>query len=162
MGRRRKTRAEIARNMGAIRSTGNRTEETLRKALHAAGLRYRKYSESLPGRPDIAFVGPRVAVFVDGDYWHGRLLIEGDTLAFRRRFRHLPREARAYWRQKLTRRVQRDREITARLQADGWIVIRLWESDIKNDVRPAAERIAKIVRGRTRLARQKRAATPRA
>lgn len=71
-----KSRADVARNMSAIRSEQNRTEVRLRKAIFARGLRYRLYRRDLPGKPDFVFVRESVAVFVDGDYWHCRLLIE--------------------------------------------------------------------------------------
>ncbi len=119
MTKRRKSRSETARNLGAIRSTGNKTEEALRKRLHAGGLRYRMYVGGLPGKPDIVFKGARVAVFVDGDYWHGRLLIEEGWGAVAAKFRHLSKKSRAYWREKLSHRVLRDRQVTADLRAMG-------------------------------------------
>lgn len=140
-----KPRNEIARNMAAIRSTENRTEAALRTALRRLGLRYRKYCRDLPGRPDIAFLMPRVAVFVDGDYWHGRLLIDGGTAGLEAKVARLAEPSRTYWRDKFTRRVQRDREITAALRSDGWLVLRFWESDLKTDVDRTARRIARAV-----------------
>lgn len=149
-GYRPKRRDEIARNMSAIRSTGNRTEVELRRALHALGLRYRTYRHDLPGRPDIVFPTQRVAVFVDGDYWHGRLLAEHGPAALEAKVSRLAEPSRTYWRNKLTRRVDRDRNITTRLNRDGWLVLRFWESDIRPDVAPAAQRIAAAVRRRQR------------
>lgn len=145
-----KPRAEIARNMSAIRSTGNLTETALRQALHGLGLRYRKYRNDLLGRPDIVFSGPRVAVFVDGDYWHGRLLIDGGPDALEAKVGRLAEPSRAYWRDKFTRRVQRDQEITTALRNDGWLVLRFWESDVKKNVDHAARRIAAAVRRRSK------------
>lgn len=149
-----KPRAEIARNMSAIRSTGNQTETALRKALFRLGYRYRKYSRDLVGRPDIVFPTEKVAVFVDGDYWHGRVLAERgpDVL-----YTTLRTENRGYWMNKFQRRVARDREVTEALRADGWHVLRLWESDVKRDLQSAVETVAAAVLER----RQSRPATIR-
>src|SRR6202023_2421361 len=78
-----KSAEEIRRNMSAIRSTDNRTERLLRSALHRRGLRFRKYVSDVPGRPEIVFRREHVAVFVDGDYWHCRVLQERGLSAFR-------------------------------------------------------------------------------
>jgi DNA mismatch endonuclease (patch repair protein) len=140
-----KPRDEIARNMSAIRSADNKTEAALRKALHRMGLRYRKYAADLPGRPDIVFPTERVAVFVDGDYWHGRVLREQGMDALRARIKTPQKE---YWLNKFQRRVARDDYVTGALEAEGWTVLRFWEGDIKKDVAPAAEKVARTVRER--------------
>lgn len=141
-----KDRAEIARNMSAIRSSENRTEVRLRKALFGAGLRYRKYARDLPGKPDIVFRRAKVAVFVDGDYWHARAVRENGI-------EHVSTLIRTptvpYWSGKFARRIEIDDAVTAALQEKGWHVIRLWESDTKKDVESAAREIAKVVRQRT-------------
>jgi DNA mismatch endonuclease (patch repair protein) len=131
--------------MRAIRSTGNRTETALRKALHGMGLRYRVYKGALPGRPDIVFPREKVTVFVDGDYWHARLLREQGPTVFRATLRTPTWE---YWFNKFQRRVVRDDWITADLENSGWLVLRFWESDIKHDWLPAAKKIASAVRKR--------------
>lgn len=143
-----KPRDEIRRNMGAIRSSENRTEAALRRALHGLGLRYRKYRVDLPGKPDIVFPTARVAVFVDGDYWHCRLLAENGARALAARLRRLPVENRRYWREKFTRRVERDREVTDALAGHGWLVLRYWESDVKKNVAAVADAVAARVRSR--------------
>lgn len=136
--------------MAAIRSTGNKTESALRAALHRLGLRYRKNRHDLPGRPDIVFSTQKVAVFVDGDYWHGRLLLEGGPDALESKVRRLSEPSQTYWRDKFTWRVQRDREITAALRREGWLVLRYWESDLKKDVNHSANLIAAAVRRRSK------------
>ncbi len=141
--RRPKDPGEIARNMSAIRSHDNQTESRLRRALHAMGLRYRKYVPELIGRPDIVFRKEKVAVFVDGDYWHGRMVHEGGVAALES---YYTRKQQTYWVAKLTRNVARDDRVTTELRASGWKVLRFWESDIKKDVAPAARRIAATVR----------------
>jgi DNA mismatch endonuclease (patch repair protein) len=145
---RRKDAAEVRRNMSAIRSSENRTEMALRHAVHALGLRYRKYASHLPGKPDFVFPLARVAVFVDGDYWHARELAEGKISTLQRRLSRLPTASRRYWWKKFRQRVVRDREVTAQLEAAGWFVIRMWESDVRLNVGRAASRIAVVVRRR--------------
>jgi DNA mismatch endonuclease, patch repair protein len=138
-----KSRAEIARNMGAIRSTNNRTETALRKRLHGMGLRYRKYVPGLKGKPDIVFTKSQVAVFVDGDYWHGREILEGGWEKFINRIQTPNKE---YWIQKMQRNIERDQIVTNSLKEAGWTVVRLWESDVKRNIDGAARMIAELVR----------------
>lgn len=133
--------------MSAIRSTGNQSETTLRSHLHRLGLRFRKHVTSLPGRPDIVFPGPRVAVFVDGDFWHARDLRERGSEAYWRDFRS---PNRPYWEAKFTRRIERDAQVSGELRRDGWRVIRVWESEVKADPDGVARRIAGLVKKSTR------------
>ncbi|MFC1400260.1 very short patch repair endonuclease [Streptacidiphilus sp. N1-5] len=107
------------RNMQAIRSRDTAPELALRSLVHAAGLRYRVAAKPLPGMrrtADLLFRPTRVAVFVDGCYWHGCP-------------EHFvpPRTNPGYWREKIGRNVQRDRDTDARLAEAGWLVLRFWE-----------------------------------
>lgn len=131
--------------MSAIRSRDNRTEMALRRYLHSLGLRYRLHQATILGKPDIAFVRERVAVFVDGDFWHARLLREQGLDALSSRLRN---DGKDYWITKFTRRVVRDDEVTATLNYQGWLVLRFWESDIHRDVAPTARAIEQAVRTR--------------
>jgi DNA mismatch endonuclease (patch repair protein) len=107
-------------NMRANRRSDTKPEMALRRALHGQGLRYRKdYRLDLDGgrvRPDIAFTARRVAVFVDGCFWH--VCPEHGTQ---------PANNTWYWGPKLTRNVERDRAADAALAAAGWQVVRIWE-----------------------------------
>lgn len=134
--------------MSAVRSKDTKPELLLRRALHQRGLRYRLHDRSVTGRPDLVFASPRVAVFVDSDWWHGRILQEEGETALRA---HL-RTARAdWWVAKFTRNVERDAEVTAALEADGWRVLRIWESEILASLETAIERVALAVKaGRLR------------
>ncbi|HEY5359780.1 MAG TPA: very short patch repair endonuclease [Streptosporangiaceae bacterium] len=109
-------------NMRANRRTDTKPEMALRRALHRQGLRYRKdYRLDLDGarvRPDIAFTARRVAVFVDGCFWH--VCPEHGTK---------PAANTWYWGPKLTRNVERDRAADAALAAAGWRVVRVWEHE---------------------------------
>jgi len=142
-----KPRDEVARNMAAIRSTENKTEVALRSELHKLGLRFRKYPPNVTGKPDFVFPSKRVAVFVDGDYWHGRRLLETGSAALAKTLRERPNVD--YWLTKFTRNAQRDEEVSADLVASGWLVIRLWESDVKKNVPVFAERIYRLLQKRT-------------
>lgn len=138
--------------MSAIRSTGGKAEVALRSMLHRRGLRFRKNDARLAGKPDIVFAGARVAVFVDGDYWHARVLREDGPRALQERIKT---PNRAYWIAKFNRRVARDDEVTAMLKADGWTVIRLWESDVRRALAEAADRVETAVRrGQGRIERK--------
>jgi DNA mismatch endonuclease (patch repair protein) len=134
--------------MSAIRASENRTEAELRRRVHGRGLRFRKYARELAGNPDFIFPTEQVAVFVDGDFWHGRLLLEEGVQAVRDRMRT---ENKAYWIDKFRRRVKRDGEVTDELETNGWIVLRFWESDLKNEMESAADEIEGAVRARRSL-----------
>ena len=98
------------------------------------------------------FPRERVAVFEDGNYWHARLLVDSGQDALDQRLARLPEASRHYWRDKFSRRVARDQEVTAALSAPGWLVVRIWESDAKRDIGRAAGRVAQAVRRRRRNA----------
>ena len=108
--------------MRGNRKTGSRPEASLRRELHRRGLRYRKNpalaTDAGIVRPDIVFSGPKIAVFVDGCFWHSCPL-HGNT----------PVTNRGYWEPKLRRNRERDRQVTATLVAEGWMVVRVWEHE---------------------------------
>lgn len=110
-----------SRNMRANRRTDSTPEVTLRKALHRLGYRYRKdlplvLEQGVRVRPDIVFTARRVAVFVDGCFWH----------VCPEHGRH-PTSNEWYWTPKLRRNMERDRLVTAALVDAGWCVVRIWE-----------------------------------
>ena len=140
---------EIRRNMSAIRSTGGKTEVALRSMLHRRGLRFRKNCAKLPGKPDIVFSRARIVVFIDGDYWHARVLRERGPEALEQRMKTRNRD---YWLTKFAKRVERDDYVTATLEEQGWAVIRLWESDVRSNLDAAASLIERSVqRGLERI-----------
>jgi DNA mismatch endonuclease, patch repair protein len=149
VGYRPKPADEVRRNMSAIRSRDNRTELALRKALFAAGLRFRLHRRDLSGNPDIVFVGARVAVFVDGDFWHARSLREKGIEAVRRAIRT---PTQSYWLAKFARRVVRDDEVSEALRKEGWRVMRFWESDVKRDLQKTVRAVVRAVKRRGRKA----------
>jgi DNA mismatch endonuclease (patch repair protein) len=118
-----------------IRSWGTAPERLLRRALRAVGLRYRISPRQIPGRPDIAFLKERIAVFCDGDFWHGR--------DWPRRKKALAGGSNAqYWINKIQFNRLRDRRTNRTLRALGWKVIRVWETEIKSDLEGAIDMIS--------------------
>jgi DNA mismatch endonuclease (patch repair protein) len=133
--------------MSAVRSKDNKAEVRLRKALWRRGYRYLIQSLSVLGRPDIVFSSRRVAIFVDGDYWHGRALIEGGPKMLREIIRG---DKYQWWESKLEKNIARDRDVTNELTLQGWNVIRIWESDIVRDFDAVlANVISELERNRT-------------
>ena len=115
-------------------------EVLLRSALWRMGLRFLKNVSSLPGKPDVVFPRQRVAVFCDGDFWHGR-----DWPSRRRKL--LRGHNADYWVAKLQANRRRDRRHDRELERAGWHVVRLWESDVLRDPQGAAEAVACRIAG---------------
>ena len=113
-------------NMRAIHSRDTHPEIELRKALWHAGIRYRKNWRALPGRPDIALTRQKIAIFVDGEFWH--------AIDHRDNPGEQVKANRAYWLPKLRRNVERDHEVDDALLARGWLVLHFWDSDILNNL----------------------------
>lgn len=109
-------RSEIMR---AIKSRDSNIEVLLQKSLSKQGLRYRKNVARLPGKPDIAFIGKRIAVFLDSCFWHGC-----------KRHCRLPASNRKYWTAKIKRNKDRDQAVNKRYKTMGWKAPRFWEHDL--------------------------------
>lgn len=129
-----------SRNMQAIRRTDTKPERELRSALHRLGFRFRKDVrvdlQTARVRPDILFPRRRLAVFVDGCFWHS-CPVHGRQ----------PGTNSAYWNPKLARTVERDREADAALHEAGWEVVRVWEHEQAAEaVRRVTDALAKIDR----------------
>jgi len=127
------TKAQRHKNMKNIGSTDTKPEVILRKALWNKGLRYRKNYAALPGKPDIVLTRQKIAIFVDGDFWHARGHQEnpGEQVATNKEF----------WQRKLARNVERDKEVIDELTTMGWLVLRFWESDIKNNLQKCIDEV---------------------
>ena len=125
------------RSMQGNRAKDTKPEILLRKVLWHRGIRYRKNYKILPGRPDIVLTRWHIAIFVDGDFWHARNHQEnpGEQIVGNSE----------YWRHKLSRNVERDKEVGDALTTEGWLVLRFWESDIKKDVDKVADEIMKYI-----------------
>ncbi|MDV7134523.1 very short patch repair endonuclease [Williamsia muralis] len=125
-----------SRVMSKVRSRDTKPELALRRAIHARGGRYRLHPRDVVGTPDLVVRSKKVAVFVDGDLWHG------NPAEWVRR--GLPDLASMFpnrtefWVRKIEQNVARDREVNATLRSSGWRVVRLWASDILADPDAAA------------------------
>jgi DNA mismatch endonuclease, patch repair protein len=136
----RETRSRV---MARIRSRDTKPELALRRELWAIGVRgWRCHPPGIAGKPDIAFTRRRVAVFVDGCFWHGH----PDFFT--------PGKSGAYWDTKIKRTQERDRLANEALSAADWHVLRFWDFEIEEDVRACAERVENALRldGATPLA----------
>jgi len=122
--------------MSRIRGRNTSPEILLRKALWSAGLRYRLHARTAGCRPDISIISQKLAIFIDGCFWHGCP-------------EHYvrPRSRNAFWDQKLFENINRDRRQTDRLEAEGWTVCRIWEHEIRESVEVVTERVLSITRG---------------
>ena len=126
--------------MRGNRKLDTRPEVRLRSAMHRAGMRYRKWrliaADDLRVRPDVVFPRQRLAVFVDGCFWHG-CPAHGSR----------PRANPEYWLPKLQRNAERDRRVDAALAAAGWSVVRVWEHEVTVEVHAAIERVRLALAG---------------
>ena len=124
------------KNMQAVKNKDSQIELLLRKELWARGLRYRKNVNRIYGKPDIVFIGKKVAVFCDSEFWHGYNWEER-----KKDFK----SHQEFWIPKIERNMERDAEVTARLESEGWTVIRFWGNEIKKNTAQCADIIEKAV-----------------
>jgi DNA mismatch endonuclease (patch repair protein) len=124
---------------GASRKSGTRCETKLSSLLWRAGARYRRNVDDLPGKPDIVFPGARLVIFCDGDFWHGK-----DWQARRKRL--AVGSNPGYWIAKIERNMARDREHTTHLEAQGWKVLRYWESEIHRNADTLVQEVLRELR----------------
>lgn len=134
-----RTKEQRRKNMQAVKNKDSQIEVMLRKELWRRGLRYQKNSKKVFGKPDIVFLGKRVAVFCDSEFWHG--------------FNWEQKQAeiksnRDFWLPKIERNIERDKEVNAVLEADGWKVMRFWGNEIRKNVETCADLIADALRER--------------
>jgi DNA mismatch endonuclease (patch repair protein) len=135
--------AVTSRIMGAIGNRDTKPEMLLRRELHRRGLRYRVRT-SVFGHPDLVFSKAQVAVFVDGDYWHGntwRLRGAGSLESYL-----AGRSNSAFWLKKIRTNIARDEDVSQRLTSEGWIVFRVWESDVIANPMICADQVERRVR----------------
>jgi len=122
-------------NMQRIKSKDTRAEVILRKALWKKGFRYRKNWAVLPGKPDIAITKHKIAIFCDGEFFHGK---DFDT-------KKKPETNAEYWEEKIKKNIQRDQVVEADLKGMGWTVIRFWSRDIIKDPDSCVKAVEEII-----------------
>jgi DNA mismatch endonuclease, patch repair protein len=115
--------------MSRVRTRDTGPELVLRRALWAAGLRgWRLHPKRVPGRPDLAWLGRRVAVFIDGAFWHGHP-------------DHYWGQSGEFWDAKIARNRARDARVNEELAADGWSIVRLWDFEVASDLESSVRRV---------------------
>lgn len=127
-----KTKEQISYNMSRVKNKDSKIELMLRHALWARGIRYRKNSKDILGHPDIVWKTKKVAVFIDGEFWHG--------YNWEERKKDIKSNC-DFWISKIERNIQRDRDVTTRLKSDGWIVLRFWGNEVKKQTDKCVEEI---------------------
>ena len=125
------------RCMQANRSRDTKPEQMLARELWRRGYRYRRNVRGVPGSPDICFKSKKVAVFVDGDFWHGN-----NWEVQKQRIK----TNRDFWYSKIERNQARDRRVNQRLTSMGWKVLRFWETDIKKHLSRCADQVEDVLR----------------
>lgn len=134
-----RTPEQRKKNMQAVKNKDSKIELLLRHALWSRGIRYRKNVKTVFGHPDIAFLGKKVAVFCDSEFWHGYNW-ENRKNDFKTN--------KDFWIPKIERNMKRDIEVTRQLTEDGWIVLRFWGEEIKKSPDTCAARISEILEKR--------------
>jgi DNA mismatch endonuclease (patch repair protein) len=129
--------ATVSAQMQRMPRSSSGPEMLIRRELHSRGLRFRVNHPRLPGRPDIAFTAARIAVFIDGCFWHS---CPDHSV--------LPKNNRDWWRSKLERNVERDREKDALLEKLGWTVLHVWEHEEPLEAADAIEQSWRSIRHR--------------
>lgn len=122
-------RSEI---MSKIRSKNTKIETLVFRELRRKGIYFQKHYKKAPGSPDIALPRKKIAVFIDGDFWHG--------YQFSKRKDKLPKK---YWKEKIENNIKRDRSNRAKLCRKGWKVFRVWEHEVSRDFDNTIKKILK-------------------
>ncbi len=126
-------------NMSRIKGKQTSIEVALSKALWHRGLRLRKNQRGIYGHPDLSNKRLKVAIFTDGDFWHGFDWEER---------RDSIKSNRSYWIPKIEKNMDKDTEVNRELLAKGWLVIRVWEHEIKKDISGTADMIYRLIKER--------------
>jgi len=124
------------RCMSNIKSNNTSIESMLRKSLWHEGIRYKKNVRTLPGKPDIAITKYKLAIFCDGELWHGKdWEIKKNTF----------KTNRDYWITKIERNIMRDNNIEKELENIGWVVLRFWGKDINKNLKACVNEIKETI-----------------
>lgn len=122
--------------MGKIKATDTKAEILLRKRLWDKGIRYRKNNKNILGCPDISIKKNKIAIFVDGEFWHG--------FNWKKKKKKI-KSNRKYWIKKIEGNIHRDSKTNKILRKEGWVVIRLWEHEIKKDTEACIKLITREI-----------------
>ncbi len=130
------TKEQRHKNMVAVKNKDSNIERTLRKILWDNGYRYRKNCSKVYGKPDIVFIGKKVAVFCDSEFWHGYSWKENKDKI------HSNKD---FWIKKIERNMERDEEVNKKLENDGWTVLRFWGKEITKNPQECFEKIVEAL-----------------
>ena len=130
------TTKERSQLMSKIRSKETKPEKLLRKALWELGIRYRKNVKKLPGSPDIVVTKYKLAIFIDGEFWHG---YEWEKK------RESIKSNKAFWVPKIERNIQRDAENNLKLKEQGWTVMRFWGNEVNKELGACLDKILSYI-----------------
>lgn len=129
------TPQQRSKNMAAIKASNTKVEIILSKALWNAGYRYRKHSKTVFGKPDFTFKKLKIAIFVDSEFFHGK-----DFLTKKK-----PATNAEFWEKKISRNIERDKEVNDYLMSHGWLVIRFWSMDVRKKLQSCLDKIEKEI-----------------
>lgn len=132
------TKEQRRKNMQAIKSKDTKDEVRLAKALWHKGYRYRKNDQSVFGKPDLTFKRFKVAIFVDSEYFHGK---DWETQKYR------IKSNRDFWWPKIEGNIRRDRLVSKELSQNGWIVLRFWSKEVRNNLEFCIKSIEEALNG---------------
>lgn len=118
--------------MSRVKSKNTKVEILVRSSLFKEGYRFRKHT-SLPGKPDIVFPKKKLAVFIDGDFWHGR------------HFHKWSHKLKPFWYDKISKNITRDKKTKRKLQRHGWKVVRIWEKNVYKNIELELNKIKKFL-----------------
>ncbi|MCL4200395.1 DNA mismatch endonuclease Vsr [Patescibacteria group bacterium] len=131
------SRSLRSRNMSRIKATNTKPEVVFRKALYKLGFRYRIHLP-IKGKPDITFPSKKIAIFINGCFWHGHInCIDG----------HIPKSNRSYWEKKITMNKRRDRLVKMALRKSGWKIVTIWECQISRSLNRQVVIVKKLIAG---------------
>lgn len=127
---------ETRKRMSKVKLKNGVAEQLLAKELWARGVRYRKNYKKLPGSPDIAITKCKIAIFVDGEFWHG---YDWENK------KHKIKSNKEYWIEKIEENIARDKRNDDLLMQQGWVFIHFWEKEVKKDVSACADLVMKVI-----------------
>jgi len=130
------TTPEISKRMANVSLKGGKSEAALANALWHVGIRYRKNFKELPGSPDIAITKYKIAIFVDGEFWHGENWEDRKEKL---------KSNREYWIEKIEENIARDKRNDILLKEQGWIPIHFWEKEVKKDLDGCVNRVIDLI-----------------
>lgn len=133
------TTEQRSKNMKAVKNKDSEIERMLRAALWERGLRYRKNCAKVFGKPDIGFLGKKVAIFCDSEFWHG--------YDWPRKKEEIVSN-KDFWIKKIERNMHRDEEVNSELLKNDWIVLRFWGKDIKKNISECVAKVEKTIKSR--------------